>query len=203
MTHLWSFNNSYLLFSLVHLSVGSLDGGIKRGSFLSSSIPTELCSLTNLKLFDVTYNELTGTIPDCIGNLTNLHTFVVNENNLEGTIPISFNNLSNLETLDLANNTFEGSFPEQWLGSSPYISLVGLYDNQFTGTLPEVYLPELVGFCSSGNFLNGALPTWAASTKLQELYLFSNAFTGTIPSSYASFPDLCKYTLNASTSEGF
>ena len=150
--------------------------------------------MTDLEIFGFGYNELTGTIPDCIGNLTGLTTFGVSSNYLEGTIPLSFNRLSNLQTLDIANNTFQGSFPEQWLGAAPFVRLVALYDNQFTGTLPDAELPELAGLYSSGNFLNGTLPSWAMSTQLHSLSLFLNAFTGTIPSSLPLFPSFVSKT---------
>ena len=184
----------FVLSSLRRVSASSTDGGISRGSFFSGSIPTELCSLTNLEVFGFVSNELTGTIPDCIGNLTGLTHFSTRSNNLKGTIPLSFNNLSKILLLDLSNNTFHGPFPEQWIGASSYILKLSLRDNEFTGSFADSELPDLQLLYCDRNFLNGSLPPLATSTNLYALTLSDNAFTGTVPSSYQNFTKLCKYT---------
>ena len=65
-------------------------------------IPNEICTITTLKLLDVSENVLTS-LPDDFGNLVQLHTFNAAHNKLP-SLPESVSNLKNLAVLHLSNN---------------------------------------------------------------------------------------------------
>ncbi|KAK8960005.1 leucine-rich repeat receptor-like protein kinase [Platanthera guangdongensis] len=88
-----------LLSSLIHkprLYLGQLDllscGNVKLGwdlseNNLTSSIPSTISSLVNIKTVDLSFNKLTGTLPKQLGNLPHLLSFNISHNNFNGDLP--------------------------------------------------------------------------------------------------------------------
>ena len=66
---------------------------------LSSTIPSEIGTLTKLVFLDLDFNELTGSLPTSLYSLTDLETLDLNANFLEGDIDLMgvFNNLEFLQ----------------------------------------------------------------------------------------------------------
>ena len=80
---------------------------------LVGTIPTQLYSLTNLRLFNLSWQQLTGTIPTIAGNMTSLIEFNLSRNKLEGTIPTELSNIKRLEVLHVHLNEMTGSMPTE------------------------------------------------------------------------------------------
>ena len=79
---------------------------------LNGPIPSELGSLSNLRLLQLWGNRLSGEIPPELGNLRNLYALGLSYNRLTGQIPHSLSNLTNLQYLWLYGNQFTGCIPE-------------------------------------------------------------------------------------------
>ena len=84
----------------------------------TGSIPTELCSLTNLTELLLNMNRLSSSVPSCLGDLSNLKSLNLAANELNGTIPTELCQLSKLKELHLTQNMINGTIPS-CIGSLP------------------------------------------------------------------------------------
>ena len=163
-----------------------------------------------LTSFTVIANALTGTLPDDL--FSNSHFLLqiqLSGNLLSGTVPTSFidsSTLASLKVLALDANRFHGSFPSYAFSKLP--SLIELYldanlftgrivdlletklslryvtfaENQFTGPLPNVTLPDILFVLGADNYFTGTIP----SILSESIYMFNfgfsnNAIHGTLP----------------------
>uniref|UniRef100_A0ACD5VI11 Uncharacterized protein n=1 Tax=Avena sativa TaxID=4498 RepID=A0ACD5VI11_AVESA len=128
-----------------------------------------LCNCTELNMFAMSFNRLSGHVPISLGNLSGqLQSLYLAENQLSGNFPSGIANLHNLIIVSLGGNLFTGVVPE-WVGTLKKLQKINLHTNYFTGAIPSSLsnLSQLVG-----------------------LYLFSNQFTGHMPPSFGNFPML-------------
>jgi len=88
---------------------------------LSGEIPSEIGTLMNLTVLDLSENQLTGEIPSEIGNLTNLENLWLYDNQLTREIPEDICNLTNLT----------------WSSEYVYWSYSYIYNNQLCPPYPE------------------------------------------------------------------
>ena len=79
---------------------------------LTGEISSELGSLANLQVLDLSENQLSGGIPPELGSLANLQVLVLFENQLSGGIPPELGSLANLQWLFLEGNQLSGCVPE-------------------------------------------------------------------------------------------
>jgi Leucine-rich repeat (LRR) protein len=181
---------------------------IAGSSAVTGSIPTELCSLTNLKVMSMSLNRLSNSIPSCLGDLRNLEVLNVAVNGLTGSIPTELCQLSNLNTMYLTLNSLSGSIPP-CLGSLPIAQLdlahnlltgaiptelenledtllvLSTDDNMFTGDPSDVFtkLPRLTHLTSSYNRLNFTMASnfLENTIYLKTLDLSNNEISGSFP----------------------
>ena len=73
--------------------------GMEQGG-LSSTIPTEVGTMTNLVFMDFDFNALTGPLPTELYLLTNLNQLDLNDNQLTGNVD-GLGALSNLQFMQL------------------------------------------------------------------------------------------------------
>jgi Leucine-rich repeat (LRR) protein len=78
-------------------------------------LPEALRSLTNLRLFSVAGNALTGHVPSVLTSFTNLQFLRLQDNQWTGTIPVGWAYLSNLRELELSDTRLTGSIPVEFL----------------------------------------------------------------------------------------
>jgi Leucine-rich repeat (LRR) protein len=134
----------------------------------------------NVTRIDLSANNLVGTLPSTLNDLTQLEVFSLSNNTLSGSIP-SLAGLGSLRTLSLSTNAFTGSIPT-FTGLTA-LSTVGLHNNQLTGSMPALSgSTQLNFFTAYNNLLSGALPSLSGLTNLQYFYVDRNQFTGAIPS---------------------
>jgi len=169
-------------------------------------------------------NKLTGTIPDF--NLPSLHTLKVSNNDLKGPIPnfdlpklvdldmsgnefrtplTNFNNMPKLQELRITETYLCGELPAAMI--LPELRLLHIYENNFSGNIPETFIegmpklgsiigfelgrvsgpiPDFVSESLSGlnlfsNYLTGPLPSFSGAPNLREIWLMDNLLSGPVP----------------------
>nr|GMD45782.1 probable LRR receptor-like serine/threonine-protein kinase At3g47570 [Ipomoea batatas] len=80
-------------------------------NYITGKIPIEIGQLINLERLVLVGNQLSGIIPNTIGKLSNLYGLVLDRNKLSGAIPTVLENVTMLSILALASNNFEGVVP--------------------------------------------------------------------------------------------
>ncbi|CAL8152133.1 unnamed protein product [Prunus armeniaca] len=134
---------------------------------LTGEMPPTICSLSKLKILDLSSNKLSGKIHPCIGNFS-----------------------QSLSVLDLRNNKFHGVICRTFSKGNVLRSL-NLHGNQLEGLLPPSLLTcrELEVLDLGNNKIQDTFPNWLESLpKLQVLILRSNKFHGDIGNSKIKFP---------------
>jgi hypothetical protein len=126
---------------------------------LTGTIPTELSSLTNLRVLDLGGNQLSGSIPSQLGSLNSLESLHLDNNQLSGSIPIELSNLSSLEYLYLDRNKLSGNIPVE-LGNLTPLTELNLASNQLSGSIPPALcnLLNLQILRLNDNQLDGDIP---------------------------------------------
>lgn len=160
--------------------------GNSLGDKIRSTIPTELCQLINLTVFNIQRNSFTGTIPECMGkNLSSLVYFDATSNALSGTLPQSLAELSQLRILDLAKNRLNGIIPTEWAIGMPALEELRLCCNDLSGSLPnDIGLwTGMTWFSVDYNWgMNGTIPQGVRNwTSIDYAYFHSTNLNGTMP----------------------
>ena len=167
-----------------------------KGAAINSTIPN--LNLPNLKVLDLSKNNLVGQIPNF--NLPNLITLQLSGNQLANSIPI-FTLCTLLTVVDLSNNQLNGKIPSfnfpklQQINlsnnqlsdvlptfNSPDIKNINFSGNQLSGTIPNFNLPNLVYLQLNDNKFTTGIPIFSNSPQLQTINLSNNKLTNGIPS---------------------
>jgi hypothetical protein len=131
---------------------------------LTGTLPANLNALTNLAVFTVGANQLTGPIPTLTG-LTKLDHFDVSSNQLVGTIP-ALTGLTSLAYFDVSGNRLSGLIPA--LTGLTQLESLFINDNQLTGPIPSatgLALLRAAGSSLCPNYLNRTPdPAWDVAT---------------------------------------
>ncbi|XP_031485604.2 probable LRR receptor-like serine/threonine-protein kinase At3g47570, partial [Nymphaea colorata] len=154
-----------------------------------------LSNSTQLQVFSVAGNRLTGMLPSSIGNLSSqLSLMVFAENELEGSIPEEIGNLNGLTLLSLEYNAFSGSFPDS-IGKIPNLQQVFADGNMFDRSIPESLgnLSLLFHVSLSQNNFTGRIPSSLGNCKsLTMLDLSVNNLSGDIPKEILNIPSFAQ-----------
>ncbi|XP_017408418.1 receptor-like protein 46 [Vigna angularis] len=159
---------------------------------IRGSIP-DLSAFSNLKMLDLSDNQLSGKIPEGTRLPSHLEKLLIGVNSLEGGVPKSFWSSCTLKLLDLSFNKLSEDLTvifNHLSGCSRY-SLRELYlgQNKFNGTVPDFLIfSKLETLDISGNRLDG-VPKLLHNdlrfpSELEALSLMSNSLKGHIASVY-------------------
>jgi Leucine-rich repeat (LRR) protein len=167
------------------------------GYNLAGFIPSSISNLTQLQVFDLMSNTLTGTIPGSVGLFPGLQKLYLNGNELGGAIPRSLGQLTVLKEFRVNNNHLTGSIPDS-LGGLADLTRLYLFDNLLTGTLPSsfgqlVHLSELD--CSTNHISGSIADSLGQLSQLLVLFMYRNHLTGTVPSILSQLPQLTQLNL--------
>ena len=158
----------------LRLQGNRLDGG---------PIPPELGDLTQLKLLNLTNNNVIGPIPPELGRLAELRQLHLGYNSLWDPIPSELGRLAKLGHLNLGSNYLKGPIPAE-LGNLAQLVTLDLSGNRLTGPIPPELgrLVRLQRLDVGKNNLLGRIPVELGNfTELYSLSFGSNRFTGPIP----------------------
>lgn len=164
---------------------------------LSGVISPSISQLQGLSSLWLPSNALSGSLPSEIIKCTNLRVLNVTGNNMNGTIP-DLSSLVRLENLDLSINYFSGKFPD-WFGNLTGLDSLGLGDNMFDeGEIPDVFgrLKKLTWLYLPGsNFIGGIPGSIFELESLGTLDICRNKITGDFPKSINKLRNLWKIEL--------
>jgi len=154
---------------------------------LSGTIPADLeqVTRTDLKIIDLSQNDLSGNIPDLTRTFPNLTILSLSSNrDLKGrldSLP-----MASLQYLLIDGTRLNGDLDA--LGSMIAPKKIHLAGNQLSGTIPEALFlhPSLEEFVLSHNRVSGSLPnTVGSALGLKKLLLDTNRIQGRLPDTLA------------------
>jgi hypothetical protein len=157
---------------------------------LVGTIPSEVGYLSDLEVFDMGWNRLSGSIPWWDALPVPLGDIIVIANILlEGTIGTEVGRLPSLQLLQLGYNSFSGSLPSE-LGLLTGLALFGAEFSSLTGEIPSqlFHLPTLGHLGLGSNFLSGSLPeaTSGSSSGIDTLLAPESLLSGSLPTTLDS-----------------
>ena len=178
---------------------------VLEGRNLSGRIPSEIGSLSGLKVFSLRGNgSMQGTIPPELGALSELQTLDLHGNFLEGQIPVSLTKLFKLKVLDLHANELEGTIPPA-MGEMFNLERLIISGNSLTGTIPPELsnLSNLQDLALSQNQLTGTIP-WELGNlqRLESLDLWENQLSGNLPSQLGQLRNLSSIIIRGNSFTG-
>ncbi|XP_052484393.1 receptor-like protein 35 [Gossypium raimondii] len=193
----WKKSLRYLFLANNHLS--SLDQLLPNQSSTSSqtSLTRPICNLSQLRNFNASHNNLSGTIPNWLGKMTDLYLLDLQGNNfsrieniLEGKFPRSLAECTQLEVLDVGNNKMNDTFPF-WLEKLPYLTVLILRENRFYGQIKHFkhksVFPTLDVLDIASNQFSGELSIdFLQPTRLRSLKIGGNKLEGKLSRSLAN-----------------
>nr|GEW52911.1 leucine-rich repeat-containing protein [Tanacetum cinerariifolium] len=113
--------------------------------------------------------------------------------------------MSNLMYLDMSNNRFGGSISQCFGKITSYIKMIGMGNNKFLGTNPNVYgdCASLEGLSLNGNQLRGEVPSSLSKcSALSVLDLGNNHLNGTFSGWLGDLPNLQALVLKSNNFHG-
>ncbi|KAL3503888.1 hypothetical protein ACH5RR_033729 [Cinchona calisaya] len=173
-------------------------------NMLSGSLPNGLTNCTNLKVLNVTGNNMNGSIPD-LSSLTKMEILDVSINYFSGKFPAWVGNLTGLVSLGLGDNNFdEGEIPDS-LGSLKNLTWLYLAGSNLIGQIPEsIFELEALGTLDiCRNKISGNFPK--SIRKLRNLWkieLFQNNLTGELPVELAELNLLQEFDISSNQMYG-
>ena len=171
---------------------------LQRNHFFGS-LPFELCHLQNIRLFDLSLNNLSGRIPKCVKNftlMTQKDDWVGASDGIENefsafltwkSVEEVFNNngLFLLKSIDLSSNHFTEEIPPEIENLIQLVSL-NLSRNNLTGKIPS-NIGKLTSLdfldLSRNNLLRSIPSSLSEIDRLGVLDLSHNQLSGEIPKS--------------------
>jgi hypothetical protein len=172
----------------------TMRGGPNR--FLSKSLPSELGFLTNLKIFFVRGNELSGIIPPEVGNWKGLRQLDLSRNRFEGPLPTEIGYFRNLFFFEASANSLSGLLPTE-IGLMQKCEFLYFEGNVLFTSIPtEIgnlgFLKELRG----GSNVLLSLPSEIGRLTSADTISFKDAsIPGRIPSEIGNLQRLRKYRM--------
>lgn len=165
---------------------------------LSSQLPPDIYSLTQLSSLQLAECGLLGSIPDEIQRLSVLHELNLFQNALTGNLPEGVARLVHLRQFTLSYNQFHGTIPA-YISDLVLLREFWAHNNDFTGPMPSFHqAPDIHKIYLNDNSLSGEFPPnfiQATLGGMQEsgtihINIASNELTGSVPASLDDLEEL-------------
>jgi hypothetical protein len=147
--------------------------------------------ITNITLFN---QSLRGHLPAALANLTELVVFNVSSNNISGTLPKEYAQwYATLNKFVVNNNLISSTLPKPYSSWGSSIKYARFHDCDIYGTLPAEYSmwSNINIFSVSNSRLNGTLPPqYGAWATIGMIVVSSTSLSGTIPASYKTWQNV-------------
>ncbi|MCD7462969.1 mitogen activated protein kinase [Datura stramonium] len=174
------------------------DGRVTRiqvgGQGLKGSLPPNMNNLTELQVFEVQKNALTGSLPSFAG-LSSLQSILLSDNGFTSIPNDFFDGMTSLQSVYLDKNPFSPwSVPES-LKNASSLQIFSASSANITGTIPDFFgdaLPSLTDLHLSFNNLEGPLPSSFSGSSIQSLWL--NGLQGRLNGSIALVQNMTQLT---------
>lgn len=155
------------------------------GGRLIGTIPSAISKLTKLEMFNVLFNDLSGSLPqemfEQCTNLKDLH--LAQNKRLGGSIPSTIGFATSLKWVTADGCDFGGSLPTE-IGLLSNMTFFSLPENQLSGPIPTEIggMETMIFFKMNGNALTGTVPTEILQlSSLSTVELQDNELVGTAP----------------------
>jgi Leucine-rich repeat (LRR) protein len=189
LTEIWLPRNGFAapVSSLIPSQLGTLSNLTAvhlHENSLYDQLPTELGLLKQLKELNLHKNSIVGPLPSEIGLVTKLTSLELRQNLISGSLPLEISDLENLEWFYVSNNNITGELPYASLLQMTSLKWVSLGGNAIRGTIQsELGLMSQLEYLElDENLLSGTLPTFLGLlSKLKVLDLSSNSISGALP----------------------
>lgn len=140
---------------------------------------------TTIIIFDVQYNQMTGTLPSWMGDtMKNVRDLILSDNHFEGSLPESMTNMEHLTTLAINDNSFSGDVAAV-VNSMGALKYLYADNNLFNSKIDFNFLTELMNLeeldLSGNQFTSDELSLHLfLMQSLRVLNLHDNALAGSI-----------------------
>ena len=169
-------------------------------------LPHHFFAYPNLKVLDLSDNQINGTIQDVRIRKHPLEFLSLSNNSLTGTLPTTIAYLRSLRHLDLTGNHLSGDIPST-LGNMQSLNHLFLSENNWTpGPIP-MFLSEMSNLQELGlratNRTGSLSSQWFERLELLEVFdISNNEMTGSIPSRLLANSHLHYALLNCNEFDG-
>ncbi|KAI4299636.1 hypothetical protein L6164_033072 [Bauhinia variegata] len=141
---------------------------------LQGTLPPNLRNLTELQIFELQYNNISGALPSLSG-LNKLQSILVDDNQFESIPSDFFTGMTLLETVDIDNNPFSAWEIPVSLKDATQLRSFSANSANIKGKIPDFFNADVFSSLTSlhlaGNDLEGGLPASFAGTQIQSLWL--------------------------------
>jgi hypothetical protein len=103
---------------------------------IAGTLPPDLCWLTAMKTFTLSYSGIAGTLPTQLGWWTHLTALTMSGGSVQGTIPSSIGAWTALTYVSLERNKLSGTIPPT-VAAWTVLQTASFYSNNLNGTMPE------------------------------------------------------------------
>ncbi|XP_059449490.1 receptor-like protein 33 [Corylus avellana] len=147
-----------------------------------------ICSLSSLRILDLSYNNLSGMLHPCLVNFNSLLFLKLRRNNFSGTIPNTWAKGSKLSLIDLSENQFQGQLPRS-MANCTLLEYLHVGNNQMNDTFPFWLgtLSQLKVLVLRSNGFHGRIKSPETNYTFPELHILDlshNSFSGNMPAEY-------------------
>nr|TKV99574.1 hypothetical protein SEVIR_8G052700v2 [Setaria viridis] len=169
---------------------------------IEGNIPDEFARFRGLQELHLGKNKLSGRFPQLVLNLSNLVVFSVASNYLSGDVPSDLGgSLPSLKYMSLGGNFFHGHIPSS-IANASELNIVDMSRNKLTGVIPSSIgkLQKLFALSFEYNKLQASkeqdwkfMNSLANCTELQVLTVLGNRLQGNVPESLGNLSSQLRY----------
>ncbi|CAL5009289.1 unnamed protein product [Urochloa decumbens] len=116
------------IYTIIEMDMKIIDLSLNN---LTSEIPEDIATLDGLISLNLSWNHFTGNVPSKLGAMQSLESLDLSRNKLSGQIPASLSNITFLSYLDLSYNNLTGRIPS----GSQLDTLYSEYPSMYTGNI--------------------------------------------------------------------